>query len=808
MAMIETWYTQDLLQPVQVHHLHGNVFSQDNQGNLIGVEVLDDGEPASLSGTVSANVIRSDGATVAVAGVLSGNKAYVILPQTAYAVPGVISVVIKLTGGGSTTTLCAVVANVYRSSTDTTVDPGTIIPDIQALIAQIEEAVDSIPLDYSAMWREIDQSFADSVIPFTPFTVADLVLGKTLSEGIYTDAASPVANMRAATETYYLSGNYIKIKPLSGYKVEIDFYDADKTYLGYVGWITTETILKPLGKYFRIIAGGDSDISSIYETIPDIARQGNYYDTNRRTDELNTKFGGLVDMPAWIAGKFPHFSDDTIWTSADYKYSPKVRIVGGARYIYSGIFNSVCGVIFYDADGEVISGEGTNETDFVAPVNAMYADIGTYGISTSPTLRFYAEGYDVDIGGVEQLVETELSGVISSSLVVNPESVGARIDMTVEQFQNYLVTGHCYVHGTYPIVMFLNGNTLTSYENLVETTGSVTDAPVTVPYGANRMIINGKPGEIGVKSVASNVQEAVEYLSRNDDVFRNFKGKKIVWFGTSIPANGWFGYEHPMAYPQQVGRLIGADVINEAIGSSCIHCKDPARISESNPYGFKTGFESCSRCLTNSDEEQQWIIDHYNSGVWTEGVPAEMTEWLAGKIHSFGYEEKIDKYLTAETFPDLFVFDHGFNDSSDVNNYYETYGRYNLYTFRGGMNFLIKRILDFNPYANIVIIGNYTTTRDVPQMQETVAEDWALPICRQWENLGLSLTENVTAKGYWNLNDGDYEWIEDDTERTYSVRDRLIPDHVHPHSNPTGKIVQKMAGFIAKWMLSNVPDFR
>ena len=145
MAMIETWYTQDLTQPVQVHHLHGNVFSQDNQGNLIGVNVLEEGEPATLSGTVSANVIRSDGATVAVTGVLSSNKAYVILPQSAYAVPGVISIVIKLTGGGSTTTLCAVVANVYRSTTDETVDPGTIMPSIESLLTEIENAVASIP---------------------------------------------------------------------------------------------------------------------------------------------------------------------------------------------------------------------------------------------------------------------------------------------------------------------------------------------------------------------------------------------------------------------------------------------------------------------------------------------------------------------------------------------------------------------------------------------------------------------------------------------------------------------------------------
>ena len=157
--MIETWYNQDLSTPVKVQYLSGNVFSGDNDGNLVGVNVFKNGSPATLAGTVSAEVIRTDGGTVAVSGSRSGNQCSVILPQACYSVPGVISIVIKLKNGDEITTLCAVVANVYMSSTDTVVDPGTIIPDIAALIESIEEAVDSIPLDYSAL----SNGFRDSM---------------------------------------------------------------------------------------------------------------------------------------------------------------------------------------------------------------------------------------------------------------------------------------------------------------------------------------------------------------------------------------------------------------------------------------------------------------------------------------------------------------------------------------------------------------------------------------------------------------------------------------------------------------------
>ena len=159
MAQIETWYDQDLKQPVKVHYLHGNVFSQDNQGNILGVNVFDDGSPASLSGTVNAYIIRSDGATVPATGSISENKAYVTLPEAAYAIPGIISVVLKLTTGSVVVTLLAVVATVYTSITSSAVDPGTIIPSIEDLIAEIQEAISLIPADYTDLMLAIANDY-------------------------------------------------------------------------------------------------------------------------------------------------------------------------------------------------------------------------------------------------------------------------------------------------------------------------------------------------------------------------------------------------------------------------------------------------------------------------------------------------------------------------------------------------------------------------------------------------------------------------------------------------------------------------
>ena len=71
MAQNETWLNHDLLDAVKVQYLDGNLFSMDNAGNLIGVKLTRDGVDYSGGGSISANVIRSDGGTVVVAGALS-----------------------------------------------------------------------------------------------------------------------------------------------------------------------------------------------------------------------------------------------------------------------------------------------------------------------------------------------------------------------------------------------------------------------------------------------------------------------------------------------------------------------------------------------------------------------------------------------------------------------------------------------------------------------------------------------------------------------------------------------------------------
>lgn len=147
MAVIETWLTQDLKEPVQVQHLCGSFFSHNGNANRIGVKVFDNGSAASLSGTVSGYAVIEDGTTVPCTGSLSGNQASVLLPAAAY-VPGNVCVTIMMTSGTTVTTLAALVATVVEARTDTQVDPGSVVTDwtntINAALQTVENYTGNI----------------------------------------------------------------------------------------------------------------------------------------------------------------------------------------------------------------------------------------------------------------------------------------------------------------------------------------------------------------------------------------------------------------------------------------------------------------------------------------------------------------------------------------------------------------------------------------------------------------------------------------------------------------------------------------
>ena len=194
MALVETWLNCELTEPVKVHYLKGNVFSMDSLGNRIGVNVYKNGEPATLSGAVNGYCVLATGATVPVVGVRLNNTVYIDLIQDCYAVPGPISIAIKLTDNNTITTLACIVANVYRSRTDQMITPGQSVIDdwTDQITAILQQCVDATAgtVKYSE-----SQSLTDS-----QKTQARTNIGAISSANIPTDYVS-FQNTQSLTNT-------------------------------------------------------------------------------------------------------------------------------------------------------------------------------------------------------------------------------------------------------------------------------------------------------------------------------------------------------------------------------------------------------------------------------------------------------------------------------------------------------------------------------------------------------------------------------------------------------------------------------
>ena len=204
------FYKEDIvdieLQSGTIHRsfLNHSIGSGDDDANRFGVRAFRNGVAENIGGSCTGYFIRTDGATVVITGgVVSGNVAYVTLPETCYAVEGVFSLAIKCSGGGVTGTLRIVDGVVSRTTTSALVDPGTILPSIEDLIDDIEAAVASIPADYSDLWETFAGEFSsDKQYSAGQYTTYDGKMYKFITTHTGTWNASHVVEANVAVELY------------------------------------------------------------------------------------------------------------------------------------------------------------------------------------------------------------------------------------------------------------------------------------------------------------------------------------------------------------------------------------------------------------------------------------------------------------------------------------------------------------------------------------------------------------------------------------------------------------------------------
>jgi hypothetical protein len=639
------------------------------------------------------------------------------------------------------------------------------------------------------------------------------------------------------THTDYVELQYqekILVQCGFAYDAGIAFYDIDKNYLDGFRASTND-----FGEIVEIIVPDNTRYYRISKNINYITSVWYKYDRQIKNIEDSTvnKIAQCVLQPvetAEITNKAGYY-DRTGFHSGEFT-AAEYACSGGERIKVTCSGNaSFAGYYFYDSSGWCI-GQGIKDKkftdyDIVVPINAAAIGLnklsGTEGIVTTLSVKKASTDNPYVLADIYGDITT-----INNDLVY---------DFAWHRMVEDEIFSGVYLNNSVKFVE--NGPNLNGYATKIYDVSDIrkirfSGNPYSIGYEDYEGNVTGIiPGEVTNleidvtnyrKFFVSGSQSTFYGMNYNrvDGYFKletKWTNKKIVWFGTSIPAGGYKGSDNPTSYPLQVGYKLGANVINEAVGTSCIVCRDPDRVTATNPYGFHTVFESASRCLTNTIEMMEWIsnwADYYcNGGTyqneedWDETIFTQMlpTTWDASKradIIGFSYENKLDQYLTNANEPDLFVFDHGYNDNirwRDNENKYEeylpTYGPDACFTFRGSMNFLLRRILSFDPHIRIVMIGDYGNQNENKKYdskyQMIVAENWELPLYKEWENTGWSLQE-ITTNYYWNNGC----WTKGNTSTTMSILATWLADGIHPHSDKTGNANRLITELISGWLLT------
>ena len=288
-----------------------------------------------------------------------------------------------------------------------------------------------------------------------------------------------------------------------------------------------------------------------------------------------------------------------------------------------------------------------------------------------------------------------------------------------------------------------------------------------------------------VPTSASITEYFTPYYSSEGVSEETKRSRRVLWLGTSIPTYG---------YPQILGRLCGATIFNESIGSSGIAKGVNANITQSNVCGIRGKYGLYSLCQTV--QEKQYMIDHWETIASELGTSDELTTDIINQSLASSYETILDPYLTGNNAVNLIVLNHAYNDSSNETDVLVSDDPFDTHTLEGAYNWTIRHILQANPHIGIVIFGHYS---DLPGEKETalnkVAERWNIPYYKLKNDLGwsaeaISTTQKIGMDGEWtNI-----------SETTMQIRNMWCADGIHPIGKASNKIAQVSVPTFKNWL--------
>lgn len=846
-------YKRDIVDiDLESGSIHRSFISQtigsgDNSANKFGVRTFRDGVPEDLSGaSCQAVFMNAEGTNIALTsyGTVSGNEAYVTLPQACYNVEGQFTLAIKLVKGGETVTSRIVDGIVCNTGTTGTVAPTESVPTYQEILdvydamlsatsaANLAIAEDFDATKYYPAYKYVINNGAlyritkphEKNVTWANTAKDEVKIGDEVTKLDSAISMMPNANI-CVFNNYYLDKNGI-FQAMNGYHVGLtdaiegetfvisgcgyhstyyawNFLDEDKSIIAHdvyradYTYVENEIVVAPKGaRYIAVNIGENNQASDL--VCRKVMTDTDYSYLSGDNSYLLSDCGVIHENTFYDLRENALTVNATMQMIMSECQEGDVFKLSGTSYN-----NNYAAYVFMDASNNIIdkaanfiSGQVTKyENYFVtAPANAAYIYVSgskeVLGEENVYLKKLFKRNdphseflmFDSVLSGGELKKNTYFN---SSAQYVTLAGYNC-YEIPCQEGDVFLVSCRGY-SGTYYAWNFVNssGAIIDHAGSRYQINLSFRNNYLTAPENAAKLVLNSGENDVHLKCIKNGADAALNLDAQSAESNTWFKGKKIVWFGTSIPA----GKVNGVSYPEIVAAKLGATVYNEALGSSPMSSGVPVNASRLRALS-----------LTYAEKQaQSW---------WSELTDAEKTIAMNS---SFDY--KVTKYLTGGSVGpcDLYVFDHGYNDYyyPDPSTYMEEPTNPNDKSYAlGAANFLVNAILQDNPRARIVWIGHYENAlldptdhqswgKPVAVLQEYISEKYGIPLCRTWENTGWSNPHKITTTGYWSNgiwhNSGG-------TSRQDYVKNCAFADGIHPNTDLSGESTNKMAEIITAWL--------
>lgn len=608
------------------------------------------------------------------------------------------------------------------------------------------------------------------------------------------------------------------------------FYN-DDTIVGYAGKfsgdVVTRTIIIPSGVN-KLCINGWATSTKCYlcnaKTINDVI-DGSGIDEVHDVLSENVILYGTKELKTITSASGWYKADGTLaqYTAQHIHYDVVVEEFQKYQIVAYWV-TTFPSVLFYDADGNLldtytVSSNGSATKEIIVPRRAVKMAINHYVSNNVQAVcyQYPIENISDEINDINGAIKT-ISVVEQSdtSLSITPENGYYLTDGTIgfvsASFNHYTIKGNLSKKyrvdsngsgdSRFPKAIFFNSSgTVISY---IDSDSGFKSSVINVPPNATKIGFNHYPTSTAAFAfklypyVIGDTEELIE------EKLSNWKGKKIVWFGTSIPAGvvNAGGEGGNGSYPARIGEMLGATVYNESVGSSCVRGGSHEHITTNDPMGWADMHVlSIMYSLSLSSSEKQTFMDNWDSK-WKDIVhePQMYDATKADTYKAASWDIKLAKYLSGGSVGqcDLYVIDHGYNDYvygvgfTDLDEEPPTEND-RTYWF-GAMDFIVRKILNDNPKAHILLIGHYSNgayqfsgganfdMKYICEAQKKYADRWCINCVPTWNLLGLS-SNTITVDG-----------------TTKSVIAARYPDKLHPASDLTGMELKRYAEALAPYI--------